>query len=79
MFNDVSNPILKSSLIAYAEALGEQAAIAALQRLLRVPVTGVLDGVTHSTLWIHDPQLVSDALAEARERSIVDCGAAGTV
>jgi len=63
IFDQISATPLRDGLMALAERAGEESAIAQLQALLRVEPTGMLDGVTLSTLWKHDPQLLADALA----------------
>lgn len=71
-FEKIEDPSLREQLVDFGVNSGPARAVQFLQRLLRVPVTGKLDGVTLSTLWKHDPFLVNEALAGARARFIDD-------
>lgn len=71
-FDRIPDPALQAQLIDFGVNSGPERAIRFLQRLLRVDVTGELDGVTLSTLWKHDPLLVNEALAGARAKFLDD-------
>jgi lysozyme family protein len=69
-FLHISDDALRAQLVDFGVNSGPARAIRFLQRLLRVEPTGILDGVTISTLWKHDPLLLNDALAGARAKFI---------
>lgn len=69
---------LRLQLIDFAYNSGPALAIRWLQRVLRVPRTGVIDGLTRSALLDADPWLVNQALVGARLQMIdlwTDAGA----
>lgn len=71
-FDRIPDDALRAQLVDFGVNSGPTRALHALQRLLRVPLTDEVDGLTISTLWKHDALLVNDALVGVRAKFIDD-------